>query len=69
MESLDGTARKRREARRQQQWLWERQEDHVGDGGVGRRNDVWDNGTARRGKRQDGRDDNDNYDGAGGRYG
>ncbi len=69
MESLDGAARKRREAGRRRRRRRERREDRVGDGGVGRRDDVWDKGTARRGRRQDGRDDNDDYDGAGGGYG
>jgi hypothetical protein len=70
MESLDGTARKRREAgRRRRRRQREQQEDRVGDGGIGRRNDVWDDGMARRGRRQDGHDDDDDYDGTGGGYG
>jgi hypothetical protein len=69
MESLDGAARKRREAGRQRWQQQEQQEDRVGDGGLRRHDDVWDNGTAPRGRRRDGRDNNDNYSGAGGGYG
>jgi hypothetical protein len=69
MESLDGAVRKRREAGRQWQQRREQQEDHIGDGGIGKHDDVWDNGTARRGRGRDGCDDDDNYDGTGGRYG
>jgi hypothetical protein len=59
MESLDGTARKRREAGRRRRRRQERREDRVGDGGIGRRNNIWDNGTDRHGRRRDGRDGND----------
>ncbi len=69
MESLDGAARKRRVAGRQRWQQQEQQEDQVGDGSVGWCNDVWDNGMARRGRRQNGCNENDNYNGAGGRYG
>ncbi len=69
MESLDGTARKRREVGRQRRQRREQQEDHVGIGSFGRRNDFWDNGTALCGRRQDGRDDDNNYKYAGGGYG
>ncbi len=69
MESLDGMARKRREAGRRRQRGRERQEDRVGDGSVGRRDAVWDDGTAHRGRRRDGHDDDDDYNGAGGGYG
>jgi hypothetical protein len=51
MESLDGAARKKREAGRRRRWRREQGEDRVGDGGVGRRNDVWDDGVARHGRR------------------
>ncbi len=69
MESLDGTARKRREARRQWRQGRELQEDCIGDGGVGRRDDVWDDGMARCRRRRDGCDNDGNYDSTGGRYG
>ncbi len=68
MESLDGAARMRREVGKQRRWRREQREDHVGDGGVGWCDDVWDDGTAHRGRRQDSRDINDNYDGTGGGY-
>ena len=67
VESLDGAVRKRREAGRRRRR--EQRKDRVGDGGVGRRDDVWDDGTGRRGRRQDGQDDDDDDDGARGRYG
>ncbi len=69
MESLDGVARKRREAGRQQRQRREQRDDRIGNGGIGRRDNIWDDGTARRGRRRDGCDDDDDYDGAGGGYG
>jgi hypothetical protein len=69
MESLDGMARKRREAGRQRRRRQEQREDRIGDGGIGQRNYVWDNGAARRGRRREGCNNDDDYDGAGGRYG
>jgi hypothetical protein len=69
MESLDGAARTRREAGRQQRRQREQQEDRIDDGSVGWRNNVWDDRTACCGTRQEGRDINDNYDGAGCGYG
>jgi hypothetical protein len=41
----------------------------VGDGGVGRCDDIWDDGTAHRGRTQYGCNNDDKYDGRGGRYG
>ena len=67
VESLDSAVRKRREAGRRRRR--EQRKDRVGDGGVGRRDDVWDDGTGRRGRRRDGQDDDDDDDGARGRYG
>ncbi len=72
VESLDGAARKMREAGRRRRRRWEQRKDRFGDGGVGRRDNVWDDGTGRRGRRRrDGRDKDDDYDddGAGSGYG
>ncbi len=72
MESLDGAAGKMREAGRRRWRRWEQEKNHVGDGGPRRRDDVWDDGRGRRGRRrQDGRDEDKDYDddGAGSRYG
>jgi hypothetical protein len=71
MESLDSAERKRREAGRQWWWRWERQKDRVSKGGIGRRNNVWDNGMGCCGRRrQNGRDKDDDYnnDGVGSGY-
>jgi hypothetical protein len=63
VESLDVAARKRREAGRRRRQRWERRKDRAGDGVVGRRDNVWDDGTGRRGRRRrDGRDKDDDYD-------